>query len=152
MKHPAVLSVLLLAPVLAFAAGTNVAITKSKIEGPKGTVRHAQVLRLPESATAADCEAVLKVAREIQRRSAIESQMCHTQLPPEFAPLEGGRAIQGGYAILYVDSVLGLPSLPVIDIYYYDFNPGTPEDVCGRTLVRYRRKDPDAKCIAPTGG
>jgi hypothetical protein len=139
----------LLLSVVASSAAAQVAITRSKIEGPNGIIRHVQVLRLPASSTPSDCQAVLQAAREIPRRSVIEGQACESELSADLAPLQKGLPIRDGYAILYVDSVLGLASLPVIDIYFYEFNPGLPSQVCERALARYRERDSSAKCLAP---
>lgn len=145
------LFLLIAAEATVAAADPLFAITRSRIDGPKGAIRHTQVIFLPQAAAPQDCQALLESTRNIPRRSTIEGQECAMSLPSDLGPVGKALPVESAYSIIYRDRFPLLPDLKVADLYDYAFDPGSPEAVCQRALSHYRQRDEQAICLPPRG-
>jgi hypothetical protein len=125
------------------------AVTKSRLTGPKGTIRLTQIHELPTFMGEAECHDVLRAAKDASRFGGVYEQACLGDYPSDLQPLRQSQAIADGFAAVYTDKPFLLPATRVTDVYFYEFDSGPPKAVCERMLAHYQRRDKDAICLAP---
>jgi hypothetical protein len=152
MRHVLVMLTIFVSAVLianSAVAESQYAITKTRLNGSKGTIRLTQILFLPAFMKRRECEDVLPSIKQASRLGGVYEQECVANLPNDLVSARDRLPVDSGYLIAYTDSPFLLPELKVADIYYYEFDAGSPNDVCERALAHYRKRDKSAVCVPP---